>query len=297
MQLAISATHETTTAALDYFGQKEKCSAFKHTAEFLRLVRRWFDVVNVKSAYTHTRLNDPIRKPITKEEQEGLNFLDKFGQMMRAWLDSERKTTKMSTDTLKGVMYTCRGLVGLANYLLDRHGDLIQHVLLGKIQSDKIEGRFGHLRKLAGGNYWASVRQFMEGEAVIRAKSLVQLSGYSICRVSSDMERASRQRQLDDDTVIESLLEAASLDGPLQLGEGTEQAIGHLAGYLARSALKKQKCDACHSCLVHNVPSTVTPISLEQTEAGSSSSEAQDSMQSFCQLLNPRLTEPSAERH
>ena len=29
VQLAISATHETTTAALDYFGQKEEYSAFK----------------------------------------------------------------------------------------------------------------------------------------------------------------------------------------------------------------------------------------------------------------------------
>ena len=36
---------------------------------------------------------------------------------------------------------------------------------LGKIQYDGIEGHFGHLRKLAGGNYWASVKQFMEGEA------------------------------------------------------------------------------------------------------------------------------------
>ena len=83
----------------------------------------------------------------------------------------------MSTDTLQAATYTCRGLVGLANYLLDNYGDLVHYILLGKVQSDRIEGRFGHLRKLAGGNYWSSVRQFLEGEAVIRVKSLIWLSG------------------------------------------------------------------------------------------------------------------------
>ena len=88
VQLAISATHETTTAALDYFGQQDKHSAFKQTAEFLRLMRKWFDVVNVKSASVNSRLNDPIRKPITNEEKGGLDFLEKFSQMMATWLDS-----------------------------------------------------------------------------------------------------------------------------------------------------------------------------------------------------------------
>ena len=56
--------------------------------------------------------------------------------------------------------------MNLTRYLLEKHKKILDYVLLGKIQSDKIEGQFGHLRKLAGGNYWASVRQFMENEAV-----------------------------------------------------------------------------------------------------------------------------------
>ncbi|KAG0714072.1 hypothetical protein GWK47_001682 [Chionoecetes opilio] len=34
-----------------------------------------------------------------------------------------------------------------------------------KVQSDKIEGTIGYLRKLAGGNHKPSTRQFFEGEA------------------------------------------------------------------------------------------------------------------------------------
>ena len=93
---------------------------------------------------------------------------------MRKWLEKD-KVKKISTDTLKALNYTCRGLIGVSNYLLDQHSDLINYVLLGKIQSDKIEGHFGHLRKLAGGNNWASARQFMEGEAVVCCSILTSL--------------------------------------------------------------------------------------------------------------------------
>ena len=215
----------------------------------------------------------PVKLPSSERDSAKVPFC-------LLWVNRARETFIIDR------VYTCRGLVGLSNYLLDRHGDLIQYVLLGKIQSDKIEGHFGHLRKLAGGNYWASVRQFMEGEAVIRAKSLIQLSGYSLHGISNAMGSARRQRQLDDAEVAEELLETASLDVPLHLDEGTEQAIGHLAGYLVRSALKKHKCDACHSQLVCDVPSEVIAIRLESMETKDHSNEAQEALRSFCDILN-----------
>ena len=119
------------------------------------------------------------------------------------------------------------------------------------------------------------------------------LSGYSIHTVSEDMETARRQRHADDASVVGELIEMVSVDGRLQLEE-TEQAIAHLAGYLARSALKKYKCDACHSQLVCNTPAKVTAIELEQTETVTHSSETQMALRSFIELLNRgRLVFPS----
>ena len=69
--------------------------------------------------------------------------------MMERWLEQAGKTRKLSTDILHEIIVTCRGLVGLSKYLLEHH--VLKYVLLGKVQSDKIEGHFGHLRKLAGG--------------------------------------------------------------------------------------------------------------------------------------------------
>lgn len=262
VRLAIAATHESTVAALRYFSQSDKYRAFRGTADFLELLSRWFSVVNVKTAYTHVRLRDPIRTPPSNVERGGLDFLVAFREMLQVWLDRSGGA-KMSKDTTQAAIYTCRGLVGLTNYLLERHGDVLNYVLLGKIQSDRIEGRFGFLRKLAGGNYWANVRQFFEGEAVIRAKSLVWLSGYSLGTVAAQMEEARRQRQQEDDTVVEALVVAATNVEKEGLTESAEQAVSHVAGYLAHSTLKKHKCQACQVLLVNREQCQLEKICLE----------------------------------
>ena len=105
---------------------------------------------------------------------------------------------------------------------------MVDYVLLGKIQYDGIEGHFGRLRKLAGGNYWASVRQFMEGETVIRAKNLVSLSGFSPREVASLVKEAKELRRIDDNRVIDKLVEAASQTDDSIVNEVTGQAMHHV---------------------------------------------------------------------
>ena len=93
VQLADSATHETTVAALNYYAQSDQHKDFTETAKFLGLVRGWFNIVNVKPASVHVNLNDPLRKPATKEKKEGLRFLLKFGEMLQTWLERKGKGT------------------------------------------------------------------------------------------------------------------------------------------------------------------------------------------------------------
>ena len=61
--------------------------------------------------------------------------------------------------------------------------------MFGKIQSDKIEGHFGYMRKLAGGNPQPTCRQFYEGESIIRMTSLCKLSGYSLGEVKTSLTK------------------------------------------------------------------------------------------------------------
>lgn len=285
VQLAMAATHESTVSALRYFSQVDKYRSFGGTADFLELLSHWFSVVNVKTPFTHARLRDPRRKPPSVEERGALDFLDAFREMLEIWME-KKGGAKMSRDTTQAAIFTCRGLVGLSKYLLNSHGDHIQYVLLGKIQSDRIEGRFGHLRKLAGGNFWASVRQFFEGEAVIRVRSLIWLSGYSLGTVTAQMEEARQQRRRDDDVVAETLVAATSCAEHDRLTEGTEQAVAHVAGYLARSVTKTHKCEACHELLANREQGRLEKLRVDSETVDGAGPGLTAALKTFTELLN-----------
>ena len=78
--------HETTIADLEYYGGKDEHKAFIDTAEFLKLVRKWFDVVNVKSPFIHKKLSDSTRKPVTSDCKDGLTYLQGFKSMINRWI-------------------------------------------------------------------------------------------------------------------------------------------------------------------------------------------------------------------
>ena len=52
----------------------------------------------------------------------------------------------LTKETFLALRQMCKAITGLAKFLIDSCG--FSFVLLGKIQSDSIEGRFGHIRQL-----------------------------------------------------------------------------------------------------------------------------------------------------
>ena len=88
--------------------------------------------------------------------EHSMQFLSEFGEFMRSLHDKSSRSVTLSKGTCIAFHHTSRGLVGLTRFLLEQHSNVLNYVLLGKVQSDKIEGHFGHLRKFVGGNYWAS---------------------------------------------------------------------------------------------------------------------------------------------
>ena len=65
------------------------------------------------------------------------------------------------------------------------------------------------------------------------------------------MKEAKELRRIDDDRVIGKLVEAASQTDDSIVNEGTEQAIFHVAGYLARTTMNIRKCQPCQDLLVN----------------------------------------------
>ncbi|KAH7966614.1 hypothetical protein HPB49_018028 [Dermacentor silvarum] len=95
------------------------------------------------------------------------------------WLDEWKEKTKdydtgRLTKETHGVLHqTNYGFIELARYCLD---DLkLSYVLLGKIQTDGFEHRFGKYRQLAGAQYHVSVRQVYDCENKLRLQNTLPL--------------------------------------------------------------------------------------------------------------------------
>ena len=72
----------------------------------------------------------------------------------------ESKKPGLTRETFLALHHTCLALADCASYLLDWKG--FNFVLLGHLQSDAIERRFGWLRQMSGANYYISMRQVLE---------------------------------------------------------------------------------------------------------------------------------------
>ena len=65
------------------------------------------------------------------------------------------------------------------------------------------------------------------------------------------VKKAKELRRIDDDRVIDKLVEAASQTDDSIVNEGTEQAMHHVAGYLARTTINTHTCQPCQDLLVN----------------------------------------------
>ena len=251
VQLAAAATDESTCAALRFHAEhRPGCEGFSDTATFLELIRRWFNICNVKSPYASHRLNDKNRVALRtgcEDSERSLQFITRFGEYMRHLLEIGSPLTK---DTCLAVYHTSKGLVALAQYLLSTCPEKLDYVLLGKIQSDSIEAHFGHLRQLSGGNYWASVRQFLENEAVIRIKGLIWWSGFTVAEITARMDPSKRERQQEDAVAVQQLSTMVTTSDIEDISDTAKTALGHIAGYLARSVTKGGECSSCAELLI-----------------------------------------------
>lgn len=142
----------------------------------------------------------------------------------------------------------------------------LDYVLLGLINSDPLEGRFGWYRQLAGTNYYLSVWQFLEAEKKIRLKSLVKFAKLNMSEVANVFQsgKKSAEEQIEVAAAnLLALLPSEVLGDSLQLDQA-EGIVYYIAGYIARSILKRTRCDSCPCLLV--VSREAPEISVQDEE-------------------------------
>lgn len=137
----------------------------------------------------------------------------------------------------------------MADYLLNSLH--FEYVLLGKIQSDDIEGRFGKYRSMSGGNYHVTVTQILESEHKLKLLSILKLNSSKFGEFHVKDFLASCTEE--DSFVIQpvdSLLFRDLDTQEINITENEIQVLIYIGGYIVQQSFKKKiKCVGCQNLL------------------------------------------------
>ncbi len=286
VKLADAAFHESTIAGLEFYASLKP--DWRGTVKFLKLVRRWWNIVNVKTPNHGIRKKDESRKAVTEDNQASLQFLLKFDKWLKEWKEVSKVMEKnqkcLTNETFTAVSHTSRGLVALAEYLLEEKG--FSYVLLGQVQSDPIERRFGWYRHLGGSNYFISVRQILEAEKSIRLRSLLKFSELDFKEVKDAIDCIKTKNNNCVDNEADTLFQMLDLDDQLDFScmEEDKNIIFYVAGYIARSICKQTRCSSCVTLLKSekNVPE----VKVTEQEENQESKGLEDDKQKLIEQIN-----------
>lgn len=244
--LATSVFCESTRDALAYYAQHENKPEWKETADFITLTMKLWNVLNVKHSSKGKQKREISMDPVRSSMDWKLTFLREFAEFLKRWEANSRQG--LTRETFLALRHTCLAMTDCATYLLDRLG--FNFVLLGRLQSDALESRFGWLRQLAGANYFISMRQVVEGDRKIRALSLLKFSKVSLSElevaVQPDCTGSSSSSEIDAgaDAI------AAAVKFNVQPSMSDAHIIFYVSGAISRSIVAATKCDSCREALI-----------------------------------------------
>jgi len=224
------------------------------TADFLSLVIKLWNVLNVKSRTKGKHKRDISMDPVRSSSDWKLEFLRECADFLQRWEDSSKPG--LTHETFLALRHTCMALADCASYLLDHKG--LNYVLLGHLQSDAIELRFGWLRQLSGANYYTSVRQVLESDRKIRALSLLQFSEISLADIDDALQ--SGDVHSAEDSTADTIADLLTFDTFPSSSDAN--VILYVSGYMVRSVCRVTKCEHCKESLVTSEP--LEPLNVDE---------------------------------
>ena len=244
VRLATSVFSESTRDALEFYAINEGKVEWFGTAGFIGFVLKLWNVMNVKSRTKGKHKLDISRDPVRSSLDWKLIFLRECADFLMRWEQS--KTPGLTRETFLALRHTCLALADCASYLLDRRG--LNYILLGHLQSDAIERRFGWLRQLSGANYYISMRQVLESDRKIRTVSLLKFSGLCLTEIDDAIQNELPSSDSSSDTAADAITEALTFVHFPSASDAN--VIYYVSGYIARSIIRSTRCDYCKDCLI-----------------------------------------------
>jgi hypothetical protein len=241
VKLVANVFNEKTIAALS--------SDDIETADFIKIILKWWTIVNIKNKLISTiKLNNDA-KPFNNVGDERFEFLEKFLKWLEQWKQISYGQGFLTLDTYHALSHTTRSLISLIKFSLLSLN--VNYVLTGKFQTDNLERTFGKYRNLSGSNYNVSVQQVMEAEHKIRLNKLlgIQSARYGLIKFSFDKLPVLDSSDYSTDVFMLNKYLKILNDIEIYNRYIDESAIIYISGYATFKICRKISCSTCASYL------------------------------------------------
>lgn len=248
VKLAVSVFCESTRDALEFYSKYENQPDWSETANFLSIVIKLWNVLNVKTCSKGSRKRDETMDPIRNSWDWQLGYLREFADFLERWETS--KKPGLTRETFLALRHTCRAVAECVEWLLNTRG--FEFVLLGYLQSDPIEKRFGWLRQMSGANYFISMKQVVDNDKKIRTLSLLKSTELNFTVIDSSTNNDdSRQPDLNaDDRTADAIVDTLTLSDDFKPNANDSAILFYVSGYIVKSVMRSSHCDECRNMIV-----------------------------------------------
>jgi THAP domain/Transposase protein len=242
----------STISSLKEFG-------YHDTADFLEVIRHWWDIVNNTSVTKALIKKNKWCQPISREDDFQTDFLKKF----ILWLDEWKKLDNnghLTNDTCSALRHSTSVFLDIIDYSFQNFS--ISYILPGKFTTEKLEKRFGKYRLLGGSNYNISFDDAINAEKKIRLKHIFRKAAgdtFSLSEVKRRIENCSNESDLDWDMSTNDPQHTDSDNFSIILTtdylnqcELDESAQIYISGYASHKISRKLKCNICISLVTES---------------------------------------------
>jgi len=178
------------------------------TVRFIRVMNKWFDVLNVKNVYEGKHKNNDDLQPFTDLNDPRLRWLEEdFLNYLDDWKDAckkragnfskkERLNMQLSRQTLSGLRQTSQSVAEIVRILLASGAPF---VLTSHMNQDPLEQLFGHCRHKGGANSNLNVAECGHAINSIRTVSTQAVSSArgntAACQSTLDFSTVPKRRK------------------------------------------------------------------------------------------------------
>ena len=160
---------------------------------------------------------------------------------------------------------TLDALADISVHLIEKHG--FRYVMLGKLQSDPLEGRFGIYRQVNGASYFFTVRQALQAEKKLRVLNILQKRRLEDAATDgmSELKELSQSVVSSDDADVKWLSDYLQFPDEPMSDADDKTMVYYISGFVGRSISRSRKCVKCKTLLVIESES-FNPEDLDKTD-------------------------------